>query len=105
MKRISWNGRMKNREDLNTVTEDRDILYIISRRISKWIIPKYVIEGKIKGTGRRRRRRRRRRKQLLDDFKEKRGYCKLKEEALDRLLWRTGFEGSYGPVVRETTYW
>jgi hypothetical protein len=26
-------------------------------------------------------------KQLLDDFKNKRGYCKLKEEALDRTLW------------------
>jgi len=37
------------------------------------------------------RRRGRRRKQLLDDLKEKRGYWKLKEEALDRTLWRTGF--------------
>ena len=23
----------------------------------------------------------------MDDFKEKRGYCKLKEEALNRILW------------------
>jgi hypothetical protein len=30
-------------------------------------------------------------KQLLDDLKEKRGYWKLKEEALDRTLWGTGF--------------
>jgi hypothetical protein len=32
---------------------------------------------------------RRRRKQLLDDLKETRGYCKLKEEALDlkKPLW------------------
>jgi hypothetical protein len=36
-------------------------------------------------------RRGRRRKQLLDDLKEKRRYCKLKEEALDRTLWRTRF--------------
>ena len=28
----------------------------------------------------------RRRKQLLDDFKEKRAYCKLQDEALDRTL-------------------
>ena len=28
----------------------------------------------------------RRRKQLLEDIKEKREYCKLKEEALDRAL-------------------
>ena len=32
-----------------------------------------------------------RRKQLLDGIKEKRGYWKLKEEALDRILWRTRF--------------
>jgi len=31
------------------------------------------------------------RKQLLDDLKESRGYCKLKEEAVDRTVWRTGF--------------
>ena len=54
----------------------------------KWL-PKHVIagktEGKIEGTGRRGRRR----KQLLDDLNENRGYCKLKEEALDRTVWRT----------------
>jgi hypothetical protein len=50
-----------------------------------------VIEGKLERrieiTGRRERRR----KQLLDDLKEKRRYWKLKEEALDRTLWRTLF--------------
>jgi len=35
---------------------------------------------------------RRRRSQLLDDLKETRGYWELKEEALDRTLWRTVFE-------------
>jgi hypothetical protein len=29
----------------------------------------------------------------------------LKEEALDRTLWRTRFERGYGPVVRPTTLW
>jgi hypothetical protein len=48
-------------------------------------------------------RRGRRRKQLLDDLKEKRRYWKLKEEALDRTLWRTRFGRGYGPVVRQTT--
>ena len=43
------------------------------------------IEGKIKGTGRRIRRH----KQLLDDLKETRVSWKLKEEALDRTVWRT----------------
>ena len=45
----------------------------------------------------------RRRKQLLDDVKEKRGYWQLKEEALDRILWRTGNGSGYGPVVTQTT--
>jgi hypothetical protein len=40
--------------------------------------------------------------QLLDDLQAKRGYCKLKEEALDRTVWRTGFGRFYGRVVRQT---
>jgi len=50
-----------------------------------------VIEGKIKGgiegTGRRGGRR----KKLLDDLKEMRGYSHLKEEALERTMWRARF--------------
>ena len=46
--------------------------------------------------------RRRRRKQLLDDFKEKRGYWKCKAEALDRILLITRFERACVPVVRQT---
>jgi len=50
-----------------------------------------VIEGKIKGrmevTGRQGRRRRK----LLDDLKEKGECWKLKDEALERTLWKTGF--------------
>ena len=38
--------------------------------------------------------------QLLDDIKETRGYCKLKEEVLDGTAWRTCFGRGYGPVVR-----
>jgi hypothetical protein len=45
----------------------------------------------------------RRRKQLLDKRKEKRGYCKLKEEALNCPLWRTRFGKHYGPVTGQTT--
>ena len=47
-------------------------------------------------------RRRRRRRKLLDDLKERRGYSHLKEEALDRAMWRAGFGRSFGPVVRQT---
>jgi hypothetical protein len=47
-------------------------------------------------------RRRRRRGKLLDDLKERRGYCHLKQEALDRTVWRAGFGRGFGPVVRQT---
>jgi hypothetical protein len=48
------------------------------------------------------RRRGRRRRKLLDDVKERRGYCELKEEALGRTVWRAGFGRGFGPVVRQT---
>ena len=43
-------------------------------------------------TGRREGVRRRRRKQLQDNLKEKREYCKLKEEAVNCTVWRFGLE-------------
>ena len=42
---------------------------------------------------------------LLDDLKDRRGYCHLKEEALDRTMWRNGFGGGFGPVVRQNIEW
>jgi hypothetical protein len=64
---------------------------------------KRVVEGKIQGgidvTGRQGRRSRK----LLDDLKERRGYSHLKEEALDRTVWRARFGRGFGPVVRQTT--
>jgi hypothetical protein len=63
-----------------------------------------VIEGKIKGgievTGRRGRRG----SKLLDDLKERRGYCYLKEETLDLTVWRARFGRRFGPAVRHTTW-
>ena len=49
------------------------------------------------------RRRGRRRKKLLDDLKNRRGYCHLKEEALDRTMCRNRFGGVFEPVVRQNT--
>ena len=51
------------------------------------------------------RRRGRRCQQLVGKLKYKRGYSKLKEEALDRTLWGTRFGKGYGPAVRQTTEW
>ena len=49
------------------------------------------------------RRRGRRRKKLLDDLKDRRGYCQLKEEALDRTVWRNRFGRGFGPVISQIT--
>jgi hypothetical protein len=38
-------------------------------------------------------------------LKEGKRYCKLKEEAQDRTLWRAQFGRGYGPVARQTTTW
>jgi hypothetical protein len=86
------------------------ILHRIKIRKSNWIcyvlrrncLLKHAIEGKLEGRIEMMGRRGRRRKQLLDDLKEKRRYWKLKEEALDRTLWRIRFGRGYGPVVRQT---
>jgi hypothetical protein len=47
-------------------------------------------------------RRGRRRRKLLDDFKERRGYSHLKEEALNRSMWRADVGRGFGPIVRQT---
>ena len=39
----------------------------------------------------------------MDDGKERREYSHLKEEALDRTMWRARFGRGFGPVVRQTT--
>jgi hypothetical protein len=46
-------------------------------------------------------RRRRKRRKLLDDLKERTGYSHLKEEALDRTMWRARF-GRGLESVRQT---
>jgi hypothetical protein len=96
---------------LRRIKEENNILQKIKRRNANWIghilrrkcILKRVIEGKLEGTIEVIVRRGRRHKQLLDDLTEKKGYCKLKEEALDRTLWRTSLGWSYGLVVRQAT--
>ena len=102
---------MRNEEVLLRVNEQRNILH----EIRKWkansighilrrnCLLKQVIEGKIKEEMEVTRRRGRRRKKLLDDLKDRRGYSHLKEEALDRTMWRNRFRGGFGPVVRQNT--
>jgi hypothetical protein len=111
MEKISWTDRVRNEEILRRVQKETNILHTIKKRKAKLIddilrtncILKHFIEGKIEGRIEVTERRVRRRKQLLDDWEEKKGYWKLKEEALDRCLWRTRFVRSYVPVVRQIT--
>ena len=58
-----------------------------------------LISGYVKGQIEVTRRLGRRRKKLLDDPKDRRGYCQLKEEALDTTMWRDRFGRSLGLVV------
>ena len=102
---------MRNEDVLLRVNEQRNILHEIRKRKANWIghifrrncLLKQVIEGKIKGEMEVTRRRGRKRRKLLDDLKDRRGYCHLKEEALDRPMWRNHFRGGFGPVVRLNT--
>ena len=102
---------MRNEGVLFRVNEQRNILHEITKRKANWIVHilrrncllKQVIEGKIKGEMEVTRRRGRRRKELLDDLRDGRGYSHLKEEALDRTMWRHHFGGGFGPVVRQNT--
>jgi hypothetical protein len=94
MGKISWTDHVRNEEFLHRFKEERNILHTVKTRKANWIghiwrrncLLKDIIEGKIEEgiyvTGRRGRRR----KQLLNDFKGRRGYWKLKEEVLDRTV-------------------
>ena len=107
MEKISWTDHVRNEDVLLRVNEQRNILHEISKQTANWIgrilgrncLLQQVIEGKIKGQIEVTRRRGRRRKKLLDDLKDSRGYCELKEEALDRTVWRNHFGRGFGPVV------
>ena len=111
VEKISWTDRVRNDEVLRRAKEQRNILYAIKRGMANCIghiwfrncLLKHVIEWKVQGRIEVKGRRGRRRKQLPDDLVEKGEYCKLKEEALDRALWRTRFGRGCGPVLRQTT--
>ena len=102
---------MRNEEVLLRVKEQRNILHEICKRKANWIglilrkncLLQWVIVGKMQGgievTGRQERRC----TKLLDYLKERRRYSHLKEEAMDRTMWRARFGRGFGPVVRRTT--
>ena len=99
------------RDVISRVNEQRNILHEIRKWKANWIghmlrrncLLKQVIEGNIKREMEVTRKRGRRRRKLLCDLKDRRGYSHLKEEALDRTMWRNRFRGGFAPVVRENT--
>jgi hypothetical protein len=111
MEKISWTDHVRNEDVLLRVKEQRNILHEILKWKANWIghilrrncLLQQVTEGKIQGgievTGRQGRRH----MKLLDDLKERRRYSHLKEEVLDRTMWRACFGRGFGPVVRQTT--
>ena len=111
MEKISWTDHLRNEDVLLRVNDQRNIVHEIRKREINWIghilrrncLLKQVIEGKIKGEMEATRRRGRRRTKVLDDLKDRRGYSHLKEEALDRTMWRNRFGRGFGPVVRQNT--
>jgi hypothetical protein len=92
------------------VKEQRNILHEISKRKANWFghilrrncLIRQVFKGKIKGGIEVTEIRGKRRRKLLDDLKERRGQSYLKEEDLDRTMWRARFGRCFGPVVRRT---
>jgi hypothetical protein len=86
LEKISWTDRVRNEEVLQTVEEERNIVYTIKRRKANWSgrifsrnwLLKHTIEGNRVGRIAVKGRRGERRKQLLDDLKEAREYWKLK---------------------------
>jgi hypothetical protein len=41
----------------------------------------------------------------VDDFKERRGYSHVNEEALERTMWRAGIGIGFETVVKQTAKW
>ena len=94
MEKIRWIVRVRNEEVLHSQQREKNLTYNKKKKkpYLDWSHLAFELPcktryrrkevGRIEVTGSRGRRR----KQLLDDVKEKRGYWKLKEEALDRTL-------------------
>ena len=105
----SWTDHVRNEVVLLRVNDQWNILHEIRKRNANWIghilcrncLLKQVIKGKIKGEMEVTRRQGRRRKNLLDDLTDRRGFCHLKEEALDCTMWRNRFGGGFRPVIRQ----
>jgi hypothetical protein len=111
MEKIIWTDHVRNEDVLLRVKEQRNILHEIHKWKANWIghillrncilqrASEENLQGRIDVIGIQGRRLRK----LLDNLKERKGYSHLKEEALDRIIWRARFGRSFGHFVRQTT--
>ena len=87
------------------------MLHTIQRITANWMVHilhrncilNTVTKGKTDGSVGVMGRRGRQRKQLLDDLKERRRYCKLKDDALNHTVCVNRFGRSCGPLLRHAT--
>ena len=106
---ISCTDHVKNEEVLQRVKKEMNVLHTIKQRGADWTghnlhrncLLNHAIEGTIEVMGTKNRMH----KQSLDGLKAKKKYWKLRETALDCILWRTHFAWGYGPVVRQIMWW
>ena len=91
--------RAVHRNIISIVRPNGRLTGLVTSYVETAFYNKLFIEGKIKGQIDVTRRRGRRRKKLLDDLKNRIGYCQLKEEVLDRTVWMNRFGRGFGPVV------
>ena len=95
MEKINWSEKVTDEQVLDRIGEKITLINNILRRKDNWIghilrrnwllhdaIDGQITEVKVVG---------RRRTQLLDDFRNRRRYWELKEEAEDRKRWRRQF--------------
>jgi len=112
LQKTNCTDRVRNKELLKK-TKEKNNIHTINWRKANWFCDlfrgncflKHVIEGKTERRTEVPGRWGRKCKQLLNYFKEKKRYWKLRVEAIVRTVWRTGFGRSCGPVVRQTTEW
>jgi hypothetical protein len=108
MEKISCTDHMRNEEVLLRVKEQNTVLHEISKRKANCfghVLPRNcllqrAIEEKINGGIEVTSRRERSRKKLRDELKEMKEYSYLKEEDLDRSVWRARFGRSSALAVR-----
>lgn len=93
LKGIKWSDKVRNEEVLRRVGENREILRTIKNRKRSWLghilrrdcLQRRIMEGELEGQ----RSRGRRRFGMLTDMLNGRTFEQMKEDAQDRVKWRT----------------